>query len=228
MEQVDLRVKIETDSIRQRTFDSLFKGILNGYFKPGERLVERELCEVTGVSRSSVREALRQLEAEGLVEIVPNRGPIVATMDADTAREIYELREAIEAKAAGLFVKRATEAEIADVLQCLTHSIDAALRRDTQEMMDASAEFSRLLFEGCGNATFESLYRSMSARLTFLRSATAHNMSDDDLEIVVKHLSSIREAIKRMDVQAAEAACIERVRHAGTLAVSRMAGNKGL
>lgn len=226
MDQMDLRVNVATESIRRRTFDSLFNAILNGYFKPGERLVERELCERTGVSRSSVREALRQLESEGLVEIVPNRGPIVATMDAASARDIYEMREAIEGKAADLFIERASEADVAGVQKTLTRSIEAARRRDVQEMLDASAEFSQLLFEGCGNTMFAALYRNLKARLSFLRIATAHGQSDEDLEGVVQRLEAIRDAIGRRDGAATTAACVERIRHAATLAIARISAGE--
>lgn len=228
MDQLDLRVDIPTETIRRRTFDNLFNAIMNGYFKPGERLVERELCELTGVSRSSVREALRQLESEGLIEIIPNRGPIVATMDAASAREIYEMREAIEGKAASLFIERASDSDVAGVQMTLTRSIEAAKHRDVQEMLDASAEFSQLLFEGCGNTMFAALYRNLKARLSFLRIATAHGQSEEDLEAVVQRLQRIREAIESRDAEAATAACVDRIRHAAALAIARIsAGEKG-
>ena len=72
-----LRVQRSSETVRERTVDSLRTAILSQFFKPRDRLVERELCELTGVSRTSVREALRQLESEGLVEMVPQRGPIL-------------------------------------------------------------------------------------------------------------------------------------------------------
>ncbi len=226
MDPSDLRVDLATETIRRRTFDNLFQAILDGYFKPGERLIERELCELTGVSRSSVREALRQLEAEGLVVIAPNRGPAVATMDAAAAREIYEMREAIEGKAAGLFVERATAADVAAVQGALARGIDAAERRDVPEMLDASAEFSRLLFEGCGNRMFATLYRNLKARLSFLRMATVKGRGDEDLEGVIVRLRAIASALERRDAEAASAACVERIRHAARLALARLVDDR--
>ena len=67
----------------------LREAIMSGTLKPGQRLVERELCEMTGVSRPSIREALRLLEADGLVTTVPHRGPVVSTISLDEARQLF-------------------------------------------------------------------------------------------------------------------------------------------
>ena len=84
-----LRIKRQTTTLRQQVLEALRNAILDFQFKPGDRLVERELCAMTGVSRTSVREALRHLESEGLVENVANRGPTVATLTVEDARQIY-------------------------------------------------------------------------------------------------------------------------------------------
>ena len=84
--QPSLRIKRRTTTLRQQVLEALRNAILDFQFKPGDRLVERELCEMTGVSRTSVREALRHLESEGLVENVPNKGPTVATLTVEDAR----------------------------------------------------------------------------------------------------------------------------------------------
>jgi len=83
-----MRVVRNTVTLRQQVLEVLRNGILSFQFKPGDRLIERELCEMTGVSRTSVREALRHLESEGLVQNLPNKGPMVATVTAAEAREI--------------------------------------------------------------------------------------------------------------------------------------------
>src|SRR5262245_62895943 len=86
--------------------------ILNGVFKPGERLLEQNLCEWMGVSRTSVREALRRLEAEKLITIVPNRGPSVSEIGWVEAQQIYDVRAVLEAEAAALFARRATAPQL--------------------------------------------------------------------------------------------------------------------
>uniref|UniRef100_UPI0035161B75 GntR family transcriptional regulator n=1 Tax=Cognatishimia sp. TaxID=2211648 RepID=UPI0035161B75 len=71
-----------------------------GFFQPGQRLVERPLCDQLGVSRTVIRETMRYLEAEGLVDILPGRGPIVAKISREDARQIYDIRRMLETSAA--------------------------------------------------------------------------------------------------------------------------------
>jgi DNA-binding GntR family transcriptional regulator len=78
--------------VRLQVAASFRSAILSGRFQPGDRLIEKDLCDLTGASRTSVREALRQLETEGLVQLVPNKGPIVASIDPKQARSIYQVR----------------------------------------------------------------------------------------------------------------------------------------
>src|SRR5262245_39749221 len=87
----DLAVARDVPTLRELTTAKLRDAILSLHFKPNQHLVERELCEKTGVSRTSVREALRHLEAEGLVERRGNRGLFVASVTAEEAQQIYEV-----------------------------------------------------------------------------------------------------------------------------------------
>ncbi|MBI3145489.1 MAG: GntR family transcriptional regulator, partial [Pseudogulbenkiania sp.] len=101
-----LKIDRSVKTLRELTLEKMRDAILSAYFKPGERLVERALCEELGVSRSIVREVLRHLETEGLVESIPHQGPVVATLDADKAAQIYEIRALLEGHAARLCAER--------------------------------------------------------------------------------------------------------------------------
>src|SRR6266403_1193801 len=107
------RVRREDQSLRALTVSNLRRAIFSLHFKPGERLTEKALCELTGVSRPLMREVLRDLEAQGLIENVPHKSPIVTTLTRSDAMEIYEVRSALEPMAARLFVERAKEEQIA-------------------------------------------------------------------------------------------------------------------
>src|SRR5687768_16541072 len=86
--------------LRRQVIGLLRNAILTFEYEPGQRLVERDLCERFDVSRTVIREALRHLEAEGLIQIVPNRGPVVSAATPAEARDLYEVREALEPMAA--------------------------------------------------------------------------------------------------------------------------------
>src|SRR5215212_7088024 len=112
---VSLRVETLAAPVRQKVVEVLRGAITAGRFAPGERLTERALCELTGVSRVSVREALRQLESEGLIEIQPNRGPMVSRLSRRDAESLYQMRGALEALAARLFAEAASDQQIGEL-----------------------------------------------------------------------------------------------------------------
>src|SRR5690606_38258491 len=103
------RVERVAAPLRHQVIESIRNAIVTGHFKPGERLLERRLCEMTGVSRTLVREALRQLESEGLIEVVAHRGPKVAVLKPDMAKDIYLVRAKLEGLAAALFARRPSQ-----------------------------------------------------------------------------------------------------------------------
>src|SRR6056297_3133463 len=95
--------------VREQVLKALRTEIIEGRFAPGRRLTERELTEMLGVSRTVLRESLRQLEAEGLISLIPNQGPVVRALTVGEARELYRIREALEGLAARLFANRTTQ-----------------------------------------------------------------------------------------------------------------------
>src|ERR1700761_1467063 len=106
MSSTELQIVRKSATLRLLVEDKLRAAIATGRFKPGQRLIERELCELTGVGRTSIREALRQLEAEGLVTTIPHRGPSVSTMTADEAEQLYALRALLEGYAGRICAKK--------------------------------------------------------------------------------------------------------------------------
>jgi DNA-binding GntR family transcriptional regulator len=103
---------VKTETLREQVENHLREAIVSGQLKAGEKLIERELCEMLGVSRPSLREALRRLEAEKLIVNVPHRGPVVASITLEEARDLYALRRLLESYAAHEFTRLATDAEI--------------------------------------------------------------------------------------------------------------------
>src|SRR5271168_3504380 len=89
--------KVSHSTVRDQAVDNLKEAIFSGFLQPGQKLVEKDLCEMCGVSRTSIREALRILEGERLIVHLPHKGPRVATPTLAEAHQIYEVRAVLEA-----------------------------------------------------------------------------------------------------------------------------------
>lgn len=155
--------------VRVQAAEAIRSEIIGGKLPAGSRLIERELSESLGVSRNTVREALRQLEAEGFLEIRPNRGPVVAILAPEAAMQLYEVREALECMAVKLFTVRATDDQLNRLLQAFTHFANAVEAGDTPEIVSAKDDFYDLLYAGGKNEQLHAQARSMYGRLATLR-----------------------------------------------------------
>src|SRR5579863_7708931 len=120
--------KVSPQSVQGQAVSKLRDAIVTGIFRPGDRLVESDLCTRLGISRPSVREALRGLEAERLVVIVPNRGPMIPILTVEMARQIYDVRALLEGEAAARFAAQSSTADIAEMRRAL-EAFDDAVKR---------------------------------------------------------------------------------------------------
>ena len=130
-----------TIPVRNCVVDVLRREILSLRFAPGQKLVERDLCELTGASRTALREGLRQLEVEGLVEIVPNRGPLVPDLSPGQAQDIYEMRICLERHLAGQAALRANGREILALKGIRERVIRAIGQQDRIALTDAKVAY---------------------------------------------------------------------------------------
>ena len=117
MDDTSFRVLKVAAPLRQQVVDGIRRAITTGRFRGGARLIERDLCEMAGVSRTLIREALRQLETEGLVKVIPNKGPIVVVVSPDEAKNVYQVRAELEGLASRLFVENASAPQVASLKQ---------------------------------------------------------------------------------------------------------------
>lgn len=216
---MDKSLRVEAQpSLRELVAERIREGVVSGRFPPGHRLVERKLCELIGVSRTSVREALRELESEGLVNVLPNRGPIVSIVSVETAESIYQVRTLLEGLAARLFAKRATEAQI-KALEKAVAALDKVYRDySAGAFLAAKAEFYRILLEGAGNEVAATMLRAIHTRVSLLR---ATSLSDP--KRAHDSIAEIREllaAIKARDEEAAWRTCVEHIENAAKTALA--------
>jgi DNA-binding GntR family transcriptional regulator len=156
-------------SLGTQAVENLRQAIIDGHFAPGARLTERELCEVLGVSRTIVRESLRQLEAEGWVENVPYCGPIVSQMSADEAQQLYEIRAALEGWAAKKCAERATDAQLAELGKLTEQMAKVEKKGDVQGLIEIIEEFHSKLLLSAGNPMLSEYLLSLRSRMLQLR-----------------------------------------------------------
>jgi DNA-binding GntR family transcriptional regulator len=133
-----------------RVFKEIEEAILSGRFKPRERLIEMDLISKCGVSRTVIREALKKLEAKGLVRTTPYRGAMVADLTVEEIEEIYFVRTELEKIAARLVLENITRVEIQE-LKKFSREVEKNLREKTHQMIEIDSEFHRMIFKACRN-----------------------------------------------------------------------------
>jgi GntR family transcriptional regulator, trigonelline degradation regulator len=215
-----LRITENPTLIREHALKGLRDAIISGHFAPGTRLVERELCEAMGISRTSVREVLRQLEAERLVVVEPRRGPAVATISRKQAIEIYEIRAVLEAILIRRFTEKATDEEIATFRSIFEELIAASHNNEVRELVAIMTRFLGHVMEVVDNEIVSDILQQLLARISFLR-ATSISRPGRTAESIVE-LRAIVEAVERRDPDAAARYAMIYVGNARDAALERL------
>lgn len=208
-----LKVERRTTTLRELALEKMRTAILDAHFQPGERLVERSLCEGLGVSRTVVREVLRHLEAEGLVDSIPNQGPIVAVIDSDTAAQIYEIRALLEGDAAMACARHASDGVVSRLADCIARIERAFEARDHQTVRELTTTFYEAMFHGGDRHVAWEIVQTLNARINRLRAMTI--ASEDRGRQAVAEMNLILDAIRGRDPR--------RARDAATAHVARVA-----
>lgn len=216
--QRDFRVERVAAPLRHSVTESIRYAIATGHFKAGERLAERELCEMTGVSRTLIREALRQLESEGLIDVIPHRGPVVARVTPEQARGIYQVRIVLEGLACQLFAENASDAQLAALRQAFDRLCGSFEVADPMARLEAKNHFYDVLIEGSGNEALGQSLRLLNARIMLLR-ATSLQAPGRSAESM-RELSELLDALKRRDPEAARLAAVRHVERAAASALA--------
>jgi DNA-binding GntR family transcriptional regulator len=202
-------------TLREDVEGKLREAIIGNRFPQGAHLSDRVLSEAFGASRNIVREVVRALEVEGLVTIIPNRGPFVNTVTAAEAAQIYELRGALEAVACEGFAARASDQERAELERVFKEMCRA---KDPLTLGALKEQFYAILLKGCRNYFVEqTLHRFFNriARLRAMTMATPGRMPNS-----IREMRKIMVAIRARDGEAAAQASRQHVRAAGLIAVT--------
>ncbi|RWZ67724.1 GntR family transcriptional regulator [Labedella populi] len=220
--------------VREQVVAALRQAILDFQLKPGQRLVERELIESMGVSRTTVREALSVLTSEGLVAVIPQRGAHVAAPSLDDAEDLYDVRASLESLVVRRFVERATDEQVArlgrtvDEMASLLErespdDADGYSASEIREFLAAKDVFYDVLVEGAQSASLTQLLESIQARVRVLRVtslATRHR-----LPAVVTEMREIVAAIAARNPDRAARLLTEHIQTAARLALRTLRDN---
>lgn len=217
---MDLQIEKKSATLRGLVEDKLREAIAAGVFAPGQRLIERELCDMLGVGRTSVREALRQLEAESLIESLPHKGPVVARISVEEARQLYSLRTLLEAHAG----RRCAETADDDFLQRLDAAVETFVKasecKERVAMIEAKTAFYDLLMEGCGNKYITRTLTGLHNQISALRLTSMSR--PDRLPRSIAEIRAIAAAIRSGDPARAADACRRHIENASAVALAEM------
>jgi DNA-binding GntR family transcriptional regulator len=148
-------------ALRDRVLAELRRRIVDGDYAQGERLTENRLADDFGVSRNPVREALRVVETEGFVQILPRRGAVVATIDQSAVRDLFAVREQLETLAAGLAAERATEQDVTRLRTLLDEASAATESNDLNRVAELNSALHLAVIEISGNRWLVSISAAM-------------------------------------------------------------------
>lgn len=220
-----LKVTRNQPTLREMVLDKLRGAIMSFQLLPGDRLVERDLCDRLGVSRTSVREALRHLEAEGLVEHTGSRGPRVAVITLEDARDIYELRCVLESMVVQLFTQKANRRQMAELDRVWEILKDALRSGQTLDIVEAVSDFYGVLYDGAGNRVAGQFLNQLQARVSYLRATSVSQ--EERYTDSFREMARIVEAIKARDPAAAHEACVAHIQAAAKVALAALAAKSG-
>jgi len=171
MERRLLPIKLDSyQPLREVVCETLRNAIVEGILKPGERLMEIHVSEELGVSRTPVREAIRKLELEGFVVMIPRRGTYVSNLSIKDINEVFEVRTALDILAAGMAAERITEEELERMERLLVEIGEYIEQDDIAKIVEADSQFHDILYSASRNARLVGIINNLREQLTRFRS----------------------------------------------------------
>ncbi|MGC9468514.1 MAG: GntR family transcriptional regulator [Anaerolineae bacterium] len=201
---MDLFNRPESRTLRNEVVDLLRDAIVQGELKPGQHLKENELAELMSVSRSPIREALRQLEQEGLVVSVPNQGSTVREFNEQDIREIFTIRASLETLASEIVIQKQTltPKDLEHLQSCIERQKKLIAARDYDRLTKADMEFHDYVFERAGFRRLVKMWQSLRAQMQVLFLMRFQAFPDYVPETVDTDHQALLDALSHGDVEA--------------------------
>ncbi len=186
-------------------FSNLRKDILQGKLHQGEKLTEQQICDEYNVSRTPVREAFRQLELEGFIETIPNRGAFVVGFSQLDIQDMYELRKSYEVLAVKWAIERITKEEYEKLEESFEFMEFYTQKKDVEKMLNINMNFHELIYKASHNRM---LYHILSSYQLYIKQSKSPNrdVSSSYLDEILLEHRAIFEAFKNKDTDAGIAA----------------------
>jgi DNA-binding GntR family transcriptional regulator len=220
-----IRVGRVAAPLREQVLEGLRHAILNFDLKPGERLVERELIEQIGVSRTTIREVLRELTAEGLVVVIPQKGAVVYAPSPVEAQDLYAVRASLESLAVRRFIERASEASVEALRATVDEMETVALGDgDMLALLQAKDRFYDVLLEGAASPTIQDILGGVQARVRLLR-ATSLSQPGRSVHVITE-IRALVAAIAARDADEATRLCVEHLNNAAATGLKALAAER--
>lgn len=160
--------------LREVVSEALRQAIKDGILRPGERIMEIQLADELGVSRTPIREAIRKLEQEGFVVMVPRRGTYVADISLKDIAQVFEIRSALEELAAGLAAERITPDELEYLERILVEINDFIEKGEFDKIVDADIRFHDVLYHASRNTRLVDILHNLREQMLRFRSVSMH------------------------------------------------------
>jgi len=209
--------------LRELVFEALREAIIKGVLKPGERLMEVQLAEELGVSRTPVREAIRKLELEDLVVMIPRKGAYVSSISLKDVADVFEVRAAVEALAAGLAAERITEEELGELERILVKKAEIIEANDLDRLIEIDILFHDCLYQASRNGKLVQIINNLREHIHRFRSASL--ASPGRMREALEEHRKIVEAISERNIALAQALAQEHIENAENSILEAIRGN---
>jgi len=202
----------QTGGLSSKVYHQIRSEILKGALMPGESVTEMGLAKECGVSRTPVREALRQLELEGLVELIPNKGAIILGISPEDICDIYQIRSMLEGCAAERAALRASDEEIRRLTEIADLTDFYIARQNMQQLQAMDGQFHQLIYEMAGSRMLQRVLRDMHYYVGLTRDASLKS-EGRAVQSVEEH-RLVLDAIRQRDGKRARALMTQHVENA--------------
>jgi DNA-binding GntR family transcriptional regulator len=206
--------------LRDLVLDAIRAAIMNGTLQPRERLMEIQMAEELGVSRTPIREALRKLELEGFIVMVPRKGAYVSDLSFKDIADVFEIRAALEGLAAGLAAERITEEELERLERLLVEKQEAITQDDIGKLVEVDTKFHELMYQASRNVRLGSIISNLREQIQRFRLRSLSYPGRNKLSL--EEHKKIVEAIQARDSQLARQLAQEHIENAENVLIECM------